>query len=122
MKAILLFQLIILCPCSSSSEISEFNMSTYQPGKSLGLSDLNAELSRLPGIIVRGDDRLARVNLSSGIKPSFVLNGQVESNYTYVYDRVKASKLKSVRILNSSDALIFGVRGENSNIIIVETE
>ena len=119
MKAILLFYLFILCACSSS-KVSDLNTSTYNSGEVK--NDLTTELSNLPGVVVRGDGRLAKIDLSCGSDPSFLLNGQLEPDYSYVYDRVKGSKLKTVRIQNLSDATMFGLRTENSTLIIVETE
>jgi hypothetical protein len=84
--------------------------------------NLTAELNKLPRVIVTGNGRLAKVRLTSGCKPTFLLNGQIEQQYGYVYDVVEQSTLKSVRIQVVSDAVMFGLRPGGSSLIVIETE
>ena len=119
MKAIIVFSLFFLCACSSS-RISDVNVNEYNSGEPI--LDLTTELSNLPRVVVRGEGRLASIDLTCGSKASFILNGNLEPEYAYVYDRVQASKLKSVRVRNISDATKLGLRDESSTVIIIETE
>lgn len=117
MKAILLFCLFALCACSST-RISDVNTDNLGDVR----NDFTTELSNLPRVVVQGEGRMAKIKLSCGSNPSFVLNGNLEPEYAYLYDQVKNAKLKVLRVQNVSDATLFGLRGENSTLIIIETE
>jgi len=119
MRAILLSCLFLFCACSSS-KIYDTNTSTYHLDEAK--NDLTTKLSKHPRVIVYGNGRLAKIKLRCGSKPAFFLNGQLELDYSYVYDRVKDTKLKTIRVQNLSDAVMLGLRPEGSSLIIVETE
>ncbi len=117
-KGFFLFSLFLLCACSSPRMISEKNVSQYE--KSTG--DLTTALSNLPRVNTSGFGRLAKITLSSGCKPTFLLNGQIELDYAYIYDIVEKSTLKTLRVQNQSDAALFGLRPGGSSLIVIETD
>lgn len=114
-----LIALFFLCACSSPRVASE-NEVSYQFEKST--IDLTTKLGDLPQVTVKGYGRLAIVTLGSGCKPTFLLNGQIERNYAHIYDMVENSTLKNLRVLNPSDAVMFGLRQGNTSLIVIETE
>ena len=124
MKAILLFTVLILCSCSSSSNMSDNNGPSKQAKESLGRVDLTDELRRIPGMIVRGSGASATFqvrgvnSVNSGTEPLFVLNGQAVQSYASIYDVVQSDNFKSARLLKESESSIYGVRGANGVIVI----
>lgn len=118
MRAILIFSLFIICACSPKIHDSNTNIIHLDKSK----TDLTVELRKHPRVIVFGDGRLAKIRLRCGSKPSIYLNDQLEIDYSFVYDKVKDAKLKTIRVQNLSDAALLGLRAESSNLIILETE
>ena len=124
MKVILVFTVLFLCACSSSSNLTEKKGKSDQARASLGRVDLTDELRRLPGVIVRGNGASATfqvrgiTSINSGTEPLFVLNGQAVQSYASVYDVVQSDNFKSARLLKETESSIYGVRGANGVIEI----
>jgi len=118
-SGILLFSLILVSACSTQKMTSE-KIDSHKLDKSA--VNLTTELDKLPRVNVIGNGRLAKIRLRSGCKPTFLLNGQLEREYSYVYDLVEQSTLKDIRIQSVSDAALFGLRPGGSSIIVIQTE
>lgn len=118
-KVLFLFSLFLICACASPKVISEKNVSHHLEKSTV---DLTAELDKLPRVKVTGYGRLANIRLNSGCELTYLLNGQVEQEYSYIYDIVEQSTLKSIRIQSMSDAVMFGLRPGGSSLIVIETE
>lgn len=116
---VFLFSLLLLGACSSSKMPSERIVSSQLDNSGVNLT---AELSKLSRVNVSGYGRIAKIRLSNGCKPTFLLNGQLEHDYRQIYDIVERSTLKTLRIQNLSDAARFGLRPGGSSLIVIETE